>query len=79
MMGFKKEQDAARLYSTKKCPYCYTMLKMDALNCDMCKKKVGAINKAGFAEKRINLKAYITAILAWTAFVAYVWWAFFRK
>jgi hypothetical protein len=79
MLSSKKKHDNIHLYSTKKCPYCYTMLKLDAKQCDICKKKVGAINKVGFAEKRVDWKAYITAVLAWTAFIVYVWWAFFRN
>ncbi len=79
MLKSKKHRDTSKLYSMKKCPYCFTMLKLGAKKCDMCKKRVGVVNKAGFAEKGIDWKAYITAILAWTAFFVYVWWAFFRK
>lgn len=79
MSWFKNKYGAAQSFSLKKCPYCFTMLKLDTKKCDMCKKAVGKVNKAGFAEKYIDWKAYITAFLAWTAFFVYVWWAFFRK
>jgi hypothetical protein len=79
MLRSEKKRDATLLYSMKKCPYCYTMLKLNAGKCDICKNRVGEINKVGFAEKRIDWKAYGTAILACMAFIVYIWWAFFRK
>jgi hypothetical protein len=79
MLKSKKSSDTPLLYSMKKCPYCYSMLKLNADHCDICKKKVGAINRTGFAEKRIDWKAYASAILAFTAFIAYAWWVFFKK
>ena len=79
MPGIMKKRDKIQSYSMKKCPHCFTMLKLDARKCDICKKRVGAVNKEGFAGKSIDWKAYITAILASTAFIVYVWWAFFRK
>lgn len=79
MVKSKKVSDATLLYSLKKCPYCHNMLKLDANRCDGCKNRVGAINKAGFAQKLTNWKAYVVSALAWTAFCVYIWWAFFKE
>ena len=75
----KKIISEGLLHTLKKCPYCFTMLKLDADRCDHCKHRVGPVNKAGFAQKPINWKAYLLSILAWSAFVIYIWWAFFKK
>jgi hypothetical protein len=74
-----KSHGAAGLYSLKKCPYCFEMLNLEADRCGHCKKKVGKINKTGFAEKPTNWKAYIISLAAWAAFAFYVWWAFFER
>jgi hypothetical protein len=79
MLRSKKSSNEAQLYTIKKCPYCYSMLKLNAEKCDFCKNKVGAINQAGFAEKRVDWKAYGIAILAFTVFIIYIWWAFLRS
>jgi hypothetical protein len=79
MLRSKRSGNVTQVYSMKKCPYCYSMVKLNADKCDICKNKLGAINKAGFAEKRVDWKAYGIAILASTAFLIYVWWAFLRN
>ncbi len=79
MVKSKNVINPGSLYSLKKCPYCFTMLKLEADRCDRCKKKVGALDRAGFAQKRINWKAYGISIFAWAVFAVYVWWAFFSK
>jgi hypothetical protein len=79
MLSSKKSSNVNLLYSMKKCPYCYSMVKLKADKCDICKNKLGAINQVGFAEKRVDWKAYGIAILAATAFIIYVWWAFLRS
>jgi hypothetical protein len=78
MLNSKKSIGSSLVYSMKKCPYCYSMLKLDAHNCDSCKNKVGAVNKAGFADKRFDWKAYLSAALACTAFIVYIWWFFLK-
>lgn len=79
MVKPKKVVRPESLYSLKKCPYCYTMLKLEADRCDRCKNRVGVLNRAGFAQKLINWKAYTISVLAWAAFGFYIWWAFFKK
>lgn len=75
----KEDLDQIRLYSLKKCPYCFSMLKLNAEKCDRCKNRVGKITKTGFAEKPTNWKAYTISLFAWAAFAFYVWWAFFER
>jgi hypothetical protein len=79
MLSSKKSGNTTLIYSMKKCPYCYSMLKLNADKCDICKKRLGAINKIGFAEKRVDWKAYLIAIVASTAFITYIWWAFLKS
>ncbi len=73
------DYDAISMYSLKKCPYCFEMLKKDADKCVKCKNKVGKINRTGFADKPVNWKGYIVSFLAWIAFACYCWWAFFDR
>jgi hypothetical protein len=79
MLRSKKSGSMTQLYSMKKCPYCNSMVKLNADKCDICKNRLGAINKIGFAEKRVDWKAYLIAIVASTAFIIYVWWAFLKS
>ncbi len=71
------EHDGRRIYTTKKCYECLAKLPLDAEFCEYCKKKVGKVNKDGFAEKPIDWKAYILAVLSLAGLGLYIWWAFF--
>lgn len=64
---------------TKRCPYCFTPLKLNAEHCIECKKKVGAVNKLGMAQKPPHYKAYAAAILWITVLGIYIWKIFFQR
>ena len=66
-------------YSTKKCPFCYTYLPMHAKTCTSCHKKVGDVDKLGFATKPFDWAGYLIAILSIVAFGIFMWWGFFRE
>lgn len=65
-------------YTTKKCPYCATYVKYDAIRCDSCNRKIGPANEFGIAKKPLNIGSYIVAIGAVAALVVYLVWAFGR-
>jgi hypothetical protein len=65
-------------YTTKKCPNCYTYLPLRARACISCHKRVGDVDKLGFAQKPFDWRAYLLAAVAMAAFVIFMWWAFFR-
>ncbi len=64
---------------TKRCPYCFTPLRLNADHCFDCKEKVGQINKYGIAKKLPNYKAYAAAILWLTVLGIYIWKVFFQE
>ena len=66
-------------YVTKKCPGCFAHLPLDAQICHYCHKKVGDVDKIGFAEKPVDWNSYVIAIIAILAFCIFLWWAFFRE
>jgi hypothetical protein len=66
-------------YTTKKCPHCYTYLKLDASRCTACRTKVGDVDKLGFAAKPTDWRAYLIAAVSIAVFVFFVWWGFFRE
>jgi len=66
-------------YTTKKCPFCYVHLPLDAQSCTACKSKVGAVDKLGFAEKPIDWLGYLIATVFASGFAFFIWWAFFRE
>ncbi len=60
-------------FTYKRCPYCYTHLKLNAEHCIECRKKVGEVDKVGLAKKPFNYKAYLAAGL-WVVLLSfYVW------
>ena len=66
-------------YATKKCPYCYTYLALNAKVCDACRKKVGEVDKLGFAKKLFDWFGYLIAILSIAGFIVFIWWGFFQE
>ncbi len=64
---------------TKRCPYCYTPIKLEAEFCLECKRKVGPVNKLGLAKKPPNYKAYAAAILWITVLIIYFWKLFSKS
>ncbi len=63
-------------YVTKKCPECFTYLKLEATRCDSCKTKVGPINKYGVAKRVVNWKAYLICLIVWILLGLYIWKVF---
>lgn len=61
----------------KRCPECFINLPMDAKECFSCHTKVGSPNKHGVAKKRGAWVQYVSCLIAWAIFVAYIKWAFF--
>ncbi len=74
---FNKKKDD--YYTTKKCPFCYAHLPLDAQACSACKNKVGDVDKLGFAVKPIDWRAYLVAAVFTVGFAFFIWWAFFRE
>jgi hypothetical protein len=68
-----------RVHMTKKCPYCYVYLPLDVTRCTTCKKRIGEVDKLGFASKPFDWTGYILAIVSIAAFVIFMWWGFFRE
>jgi len=66
-------------YLTKKCPHCYEYLTLHAKVCTACQKKVGDVDKLGFAEKPGDWLGYLAALLAMAVFSVFMWWGFFRE
>ena len=65
-------------YTTKKCPFCYVHLPLDAQACAACKSKVGDVDKLGFANKPTDWRGYLVAAVFTVGFAIFTWWAFFR-
>ncbi len=66
-------------FTTKKCPFCYVHLSLDAKLCTTCKSKVGDVDKLGFAEKPTDWWGYLIAAVSMAGFALFTWWAFFRE
>jgi hypothetical protein len=63
-------------YTTKKCPYCSTYVKLDATRCEGCNRRIGADDGFGIAKKPVNVTSYIVALAAVAAMVGYFVWIF---
>ena len=66
-------------YTTKKCPFCYVHLPLDAPSCSACNNKVGDVDRLGFAVKPFDWWGYLVAAIFVAGFVVFTWWAFFRE
>jgi len=75
--GYSKKDSAD--YLTKKCPHCYEYLALHARVCTVCQKKVGEVDKLGFAEKPFDWLGYLLAAVSIVGFSIFMWWAFFRE
>jgi uncharacterized protein (DUF983 family) len=64
--------------TTKKCPYCYTYLKVEADRCDSCGKRIGEVDSVGWAKKPFDAAGYLLAVAACGGLVWFVWWAFLK-
>lgn len=78
-MVSRKSQSAKKKleFATKKCPDCYVHLPLNAKECHACKAKVGEVDEIGFAEKPVDWKGYLFAIISIAVFAVFFWWAFF--
>jgi hypothetical protein len=64
---------------TKKCPYCYVYLPLHVTRCTGCDKRIGEVDKLGFAAKPVDWFGYVLAIVSIAAFSIFMWWGFFRE
>jgi hypothetical protein len=64
-------------HMTKKCPECFAYLRLDAKVCHACGKGVGAVTPVGLAEKTVDVKGYVVALVAAVVFGVFMWWGFF--
>jgi hypothetical protein len=82
MVGFDDQncsKNDRRRYLTKKCPHCYEYLALRAKVCTACQKKVGEVDKLGFAQKPVDWLGYLIALVTMVAFSVFMWWGFFRE
>ena len=63
-------------FSTKKCYDCFAHLPLNATVCNVCKKKVGKVNRHGIAEKPTDWKAYAIAAIAFVFLIVFLLKAF---
>lgn len=70
------EKTKGSVHTTKKCPYCYVYAPLSATECPGCKRRIGNIDKIGFATKPVDWKAYLIAAVAFMALAVWIWWAF---
>ena len=78
-MSDKTKSSYDKLHITKKCPYCYVYLELTAKRCHICNKRIGDVDKLGFAAKPFNWSGYLMAILVSAALCIFVWWGFLRE
>jgi len=67
-----------RVFSFKRCPYCFISLALTAETCQSCHKRVGKVDRYGLAKKPINYMGYLAAVMWAGIFVGYIWFAFVR-
>lgn len=65
------------VYLVKRCPECFINLPIDAKRCYHCKTRVGRVDRNGKARKAVNWYSYLICAISWSAFIAYLNWAFF--
>ena len=69
----------ANVKSTKKCPYCHVIMKVDDTKCFHCKNKVGPPDINGIAQKPTDWLSYVTAFIVCGGFIYFLVWLFFLK
>ena len=74
-----EEYKQQRQPKQKRCPFCYTYIRLDATHCTDCKRKVGKIDKYGLAKKPFNYKAYLAALLWFVMLGIYIWKIFITQ
>ncbi|CAN2040068.1 hypothetical protein GMMP15_1530031 [Candidatus Magnetomoraceae bacterium gMMP-15] len=56
----------------KQCPHCSGYIPINASICEQCKKKVGKIDKWGYAKKPFDWKSYVLCFLSWLGLFLYL-------
>lgn len=77
-MGGKSKKVSPASYLTKKCPFCFTYLPLSASKCKACHKRVGDVDKLGFAGKPTDWTGYFIAVAAIVGFCIFIWYGFFK-
>lgn len=75
-MAQSKDQ-GGKTFSTKKCYECLTHIPLAATVCNVCKSKVGEVDRNGIAKKPIDWKAYLGFIVAAGLLAGFIWKVFF--
>ena len=73
----KHIEPPASAHDSKRCPYCFAELQLDAERCPSCLEKVGRVRRDGRAREPIDWRSYIICIFAWALFAWVVWYGFF--
>ena len=69
----KPDEQKGKKRLVKKCPFCQSYVKTDAVQCTECGKKIGPAGRDGIALKPVDWKAYTACILTWGALFGYFW------
>lgn len=77
-MADKRRAEPPPRYATKKCPFCYTHLPAVADRCTACHRKVGPVEKTGWAAKPFDWRAYLAAVVFVAAFAWFIWYGFLK-
>jgi len=64
------------VHATKRCPECFTYVKLDVQKCPNCKTRLGVVEKHGMAKRKTNWMSYVSFFIAFLALAFYVWWEF---
>ena len=67
-----------RVFTFKRCPYCFTSLSLDADVCIGCHKRVCEVDRYGLAKRPVNYLGYLAAVMWVVIFIVYIWFAFIR-
>ena len=64
------------VHATKRCPECFTYVKLNVQKCPDCNTKLGAVEKHGMAKRKTNWMSYVSFFIAFLALAFYLWWEF---
>ena len=67
------KQSGKPQHAIKKCPFCGTYLKREVIRCDGCQRRVGPPDRNGTAQKPVDWRAYISALVAVGAFCYFIY------
>lgn len=60
---------------SKKCPFCSTILRLDATECHACGKTVGPIDAHGMAKITGKWKAYVSFLFAFGLLAGFLYFS----